>query len=141
MKSNSKYLIFTTRIVFGLMFLVSGVTKLTSGFSASGYLQDVSYGPMKSFYLLLAGNPLVDFLVVYGEIAIGIALILGLFLWFTAYSGSLMMIMYYFSTFPPKTGLINFQLIYIFLFFLLATLHAGEFWGLGKWRRSKFGSL
>ncbi|MDP4011869.1 MAG: DoxX family protein, partial [Candidatus Roizmanbacteria bacterium] len=77
----------------------------------------------------------VDFLVIGGEIAIGIALITGIFMWLTAWSGSLMMVLFYFSQFPPKTGIINYHIMYILIFFLLASFRAGEYGGIGMVRK------
>jgi len=129
MSSIQKCSLTVVRILFGLMFLISGVGKLMSGFTAKGYLENATYGPFAAIFHSMAGSPFVDFLVVGGEIAIGIALITGIFLWFTAFSGSLMMLLFYFSQFPPKTGLINYHIMYILIFFLLASFHAGEFGG------------
>lgn len=137
MKTRQKYLLVTTRVLFGLLFLISGVEKLLRGFTAKTYLEKATFGPFISIFQGMAGTPIVDFLVVWGEIAIGIALITGLFLWLTAFSGSLMMLLFYFSQFPPKTGMISYHIIYIFVFFLLAAYRAGEFGGIG-WVRKMF---
>ncbi|QQS43734.1 DoxX family protein [Candidatus Roizmanbacteria bacterium] len=130
MKQIQRRILTTARILFGLLFLDAGIEKLLNGFSAKKYLEATTYGPFADIFQSMAGSPVVDFLVVGGEIAIGIALVSGVFLWFTAYAGSLMMIMYYFSQFPPKTGIINMHIIYILLFFILAACEAGKYAGL-----------
>lgn len=130
MKQLQIYTLTATRVLFGFLFLNSGVTKLLSGFSAEKYLEATTYGPFAEIFQSMAGSSIVDFLVIGGEIAIGVALLTGLFMWFTAYSGSLMMVMYYFSQFPPKTGIINMHIIYILLFFILAAFEAGKYTGL-----------
>ncbi len=91
--------IFVLRAVVGLGFLFAGLDKFfmwASGtpFSAAGFLKFATSGawlgsdpkavinPTHSFWVSLAGNAslmgAIDTLVVFGECAIGIALILGL---------------------------------------------------------------
>ncbi len=130
MKRVQKQILLTARILFGFLFLNAGIDKLLNGFSAKVYLEATTYGPFADIFQSMAGSPIVDFLVVGGEIGIGVALITGVWLWFTAYAGSLMMFMYYFSQFPPKTGLINMHIVYILLFFILASFEAGTYVGL-----------
>ena len=125
MTTPQKYILTISRILFGLLFLTSGMGKLISGFTATQYL-DHAVGPFAGIFQSMAGSPVVDFLVVGGEIAIGIALISGLLLWVTAWSGSLMMLLFYASQFPPKNGYISYHIIYILLFFLLASSKAGS---------------
>lgn len=127
MTNTQKYILMISRILFGFLFLASGVGKLTSGFTASQYLEHVT-GPFASFFQPMAGNLFVDILVIWGEILIGAALISGVFMWFTAWSGSLMMLLFYLSQFPPKNGYMSYHIIYILLFFLLASSKAGSAW-------------
>ncbi len=136
MTNIQKYFLVVSRILFGILFLTSGLSKLSSGFTASEYLENATYGPFADIFRSMTGSPIVDFLVIGGEIAIGIALITGVFLWFTAWSGSLMMLLFYFSQFPPKTGIINYHIMYILVFFLLALFRAGEYGGIGKVRKN-----
>jgi thiosulfate dehydrogenase (quinone) large subunit len=107
------------RLALGVLFLWSGVAKALGGFTAASYLTTAT-GPVASVFQTLAGNPVVDFLVVFGEIGIGLALLSGLFLTFACYSGMLMMALFYFSKFPPAHGLVNDQVIYFLLFWLFA---------------------
>ena len=125
MTTQQKYILVISRVLFGFLFLASGVGKLTSDFTATQYLDHVA-GPFASVFQSMAGSPIVDFLVIGGEIAIGIALLAGVFMWFTAWSGSLMMLLFYFSQFPPKNGYISYHIIYILFFFLLASSKAGR---------------
>ncbi len=130
MNSLKEKILLSSRILFGLLFLNSGIEKLLNGFSAKGYLEATTYGPFADFFQSMAGTPVVDFLVIGGEIGIGLSLIFGVFLWFTAYSGGLMMLLFYFSQFPPKTGIINMHIMYILMFFILASQKAGAYLGL-----------
>lgn len=124
-----KEVIFLLRIAIGLLFLYAGITKLTTGFTAAGYLENVASGTFKDIYLSMAGNSVVDFLVMWGEILIGLAITTGTFLRFAAFMGSLMMIMFYFSVFPPEHGYINENVIYVLVFAVLVTQGAGRYLG------------
>ncbi|MFZ1721310.1 MAG: DoxX family protein [Microgenomates group bacterium] len=108
-----------TRIAFGFLFLNAGIEKLFSDFSATTYLQNATSGPFSSYFQSLAGNNLVDFLVIFGEIGIGLALIFGVLLTVASLCGVLMMILFYISSFPPTSGIININIMYGFIFLIL----------------------
>lgn len=107
------------KLALGILFLWSGTDKALSGFSASSYLLHSTFGPFTNFFKILADNKIVDFLVVFGEIGIGLSLITHIFVKFAAYAGILMMMLFYLSTFPPEHGLINQQIIYALIFWSL----------------------
>jgi len=96
------------RLVIGWHFLYEGIVKLTNpNWSGVGYLLD-SEGFLKGFYINLASNPVlletVDFLNIWGLIAIGLGLILGAFSRITVIAGIILLTLYYFSH-PPFIGL------------------------------------
>ena len=96
------------RVLIGWYFLYEGMVKLTNpNWSSVGYLLD-SEGFLKGFYLSLASNPFilktVDFLNIWGLIAIGLGLILGTFSRIAIIAGIILMGLYYFSH-PPFIGL------------------------------------
>jgi len=96
------------RVLIGWHFLYEGMAKLTNpNWSGVGYLLD-SEGFLKEFYLNLASNPVllktVDFLNIWGLIAIGLGLILGVFSRITVIAGIFLLALYYFSH-PPFIGL------------------------------------
>lgn len=125
-----KKLLFITRILFGGLFLWSGLNKVTSGFTASGYLINATTGPFMEFFQSLAGSPIVDSLVIYGEVLIGIALVTGLFVRFASAMTIIMMSLFYLSAFPPEHGLISEHIIYILVAKILAAFGAGRLWGI-----------
>ncbi len=129
MQPTKTVVLVSTRIAFGLLFLTSGIDKLLSDFSATGFLE-ASSGPFSQYFSAMAGNNLVDFLVIFGEIGIGIALIFGVFLSFTAVCGILMMLLFYLASFPPKTGYINLNIMYAFIFLILATFEEARHFSL-----------
>jgi thiosulfate dehydrogenase [quinone] large subunit len=96
------------RVFIGWHFLYEGAAKLMNpNWSSVGYLLD-SEGFLKDFYFGLASNPnilaIIDFLNVWGLIAIGLGLILGLFSRVAISAGIALLVLYYFSH-PPFPGI------------------------------------
>ena len=104
--------------------------KLLGDFTASGYLLNVASGPFSTFFSGLAGSAVVDFLVIWGEILIGLALVFGVFLRFACYMGALMMTFFYLTVLPPEHGYISEHIIYILVFAVLASYGAGRYLGI-----------
>ena len=109
MKSNSQiFWLVTLRVVIGWHFLYEGVVKLANpNWSSAGYLID-SQGFLKGFFYWLASDSamlnVVDFLNVWGLIAIGLGLILGLLTRIALWAGVVLLGFYYFSH-PPCIGM------------------------------------
>ncbi|MCL4354181.1 DoxX family membrane protein [Patescibacteria group bacterium] len=132
MKDKSLITIFFLRIAIGWLLFYSGFGKLLSGFSAKGFLLNL-HGTFSAFFLPLAGNNLVDGLVVWGELLIGLCLILGLLVRFAGFWGIVMMLLFYFASFPPKHAfLIDEHIIYALILVFFMVSNAGHFWGLDK---------
>ena len=119
------------RLALGGALLEAGMDKLINGsFSAVGYLQN-STGPFASLFSTLAGNAgVLDYLVVWGEILIGIALVSGAFVRFASFWGAILMLLYYLPHLPPPNGWISQQIIYLLVFITLMFNGIGYFWGL-----------
>ncbi len=122
------------RIALGAGFLYAGLDKVlhfdggTKAFSAAGFLKGGTAGtlpgsaegaivnPTHDFWVALAGNAdlvaIVNFLVVFGEIAIGAALILGLATRFAGAMGTLMMVLFWVAAWDFAHGLVNEQFLY-----------------------------
>jgi thiosulfate dehydrogenase [quinone] large subunit len=140
------------RIALGAGFLYAGLDKAvhfdgaTKAFNATGFLKGATAGtlpgsadgaivnPTHDFWVALAGNPsvmsVVNFLVVFGEIAIGVALILGLATRFAGIAGTLMMALFWVASWDFAHGLVNEQFLYGIVAAFLAYAAAGEAWGL-----------
>jgi len=96
------------RVAVGWHFLYEGITKvLNPNWSSIGYLMD-SKGFMSGIFHSIAQNSsmlaFADFMNEWGLILIGLGLILGCFTRLAAYSGMLLLAMYYLSH-PPFIGL------------------------------------
>ena len=73
--------------------------------------------------------PIVNWLVVAGEITIGALLILGLFTRFAAVAGALMMGLFFVATWDFSHGVINEQLMYGIVTGVLGVVAAGRYYG------------
>jgi thiosulfate dehydrogenase (quinone) large subunit len=140
------------RIALGAGFLYAGLDKVvhfdgaTKGFNATGFLKGATAGtlpgsadgaivnPTHDFWVALAGNAglmsAINFLVVFGEIAIGVALILGLATRFAGVAGTLMMALFWIASWDFAHGLVNEQFLYAIVAAFVAYAAAGEAFGL-----------
>jgi thiosulfate dehydrogenase (quinone) large subunit len=137
------------RITAGAMFLTAGIEKaIGGGFNAAGFLkgatagtpylataaEKVVYNPTHDLWVSLAANatlmPLVNWLVVAGEIAIGVALILGLATRFAAVAGGLMMGLFYLALWDLSHGIVNEQLLLGVTTLFLGVIGAGRYYGI-----------
>ena len=139
------------RIATGLVFLTAGIDKAIiagKAFDASGFLSHatggtpvlgaavdgVIYNPTHDLWVSLASNaavmPVINWLVVAGEIAIGAALVMGLFTRFAAIAGTLMMAFFFVATWNFANGIINEQLMYGIVTAFLGIIGAGRYYGL-----------
>lgn len=140
------------RITLGAGFLFAGLEKVlhfdgaTKAFDAAGFLKFATGGalpgsdpkaivnPTHDFWVALAGNAglmsVVNTLVVFGEVAIGVALILGLATRFASVAATLMMTLFWIANFSFANGPFNEQLMYGVVAAFLAYAAAGEAYGL-----------
>lgn len=135
--------VLSLRIIMAWVFFQAGLEKLLdpAGWTAAGYLQHavVDTNPFAPFYAGLAGSPVIDALVIYGQLGIGLALFLGILVRFAAFWGTLMMILFWLSQLqggllaglPVEHGfVVNSTLVYAFILFGLAAVGAGRILGL-----------
>jgi thiosulfate dehydrogenase [quinone] large subunit len=139
------------RIAVGSIFLAAGIQKAFLGaaaFSAAGFLkgatggtpllgtpvEGVIYNPTQPFWAALGANaalmPFVNWLVVFGQIAIGTALILGLATRFAATMGALMMAFFLVAAWDFQHGLVNEHLAYLLTVGFVGYIGAGRSYGL-----------
>lgn len=121
--------------LFGLGFATAPDKSWLSGNSpTSGFLKFGTHGMFKVFFESLAGNPIVDYLFMFGLLGIGTALVLGIARKISTSAGTLMLFLMWLATFPPTNNpLLDEHIIYIFALQLLLHLHGGEVFGLAKW--------
>ncbi len=131
--------LFFLRISLGWLFFYAGITKvLDSSWSAAGYIGSAqTFHGFFAWFLQPNILPLVNLVNEWGLTLLGVSLILGIFVRFSAVLGAILMVLYYFVVLNfPYVGehsyLVDEHIIYIFGLLTLATFQAGKVWGLGN---------
>lgn len=99
------------RLVIGYHFLSEGMDKLLSpNWTSAGFLAQANWLFSDAFHFF-ADSPsilsVVDFVNIWGQILIGLGLILGLFSTWAAWAGALLIFLYYVAI-PPFVGGLTF---------------------------------
>jgi len=146
------------RILMGAVFLYAGLDKTlfaAKAFDASGFLKFATLGatttsaqgavvnPTHDFWVNLAANPsamsVINVLVPYGELAIGIALILGIFTRFSALMGVIMVGLFFVASWDFSVNYLNSDAVYVIATAIVGVFGAGEVFGLdGVLSKSSF---
>lgn len=141
------YSVLGLRLVMAWVFLQAGVEKLLDPeWSAAGYIDPQSgFGvteanPFADLFASMVGSVgAVDPLVVYGQLAIGLALLLGVLVRFAAFWGVVQLVLFWMASlqggltegFPVEHGyVVNSDVVYVLLLFGLAAVGAGRILGL-----------
>lgn len=143
MDTQVKIAVLLLRLSLGWLFFYAGITKVLSpDWSAAGYLAGAKN--FVSFFHWLATPavlPVVNFLNEWGLTLLGVSLLAGLFVRWSAPAGAALMLLYYFTLqFPypsEHSFLVDEHIIYALALVLLWTLHAGKFWGLDAPRKGR----
>ena len=122
----------------GFAFLQSGLDKvLSGGFSAGGYLTQAvpaSGSPAAGLFVAMGNTPwFVDFVnvaVPWGEVLIGLGLLVGALTRFAAFWGASMMLLFYLGNWEVEHGYINGDFAYMLVFLAVAAFGAGRILGL-----------
>ena len=144
------------RILVGVIFLWAGLEKVfaVEPWSAAGFLQfgtggslgwpfvtgEVAEGtilnPTQGFWAGLGTNEgalsVINFLVPYGQIGIGVGLILGLLTRFSAAMGILMMLFFFVAAWDFAFGIVNQHLTYALVTAFLGLIGAGNYLGIDR---------
>lgn len=143
------------RVVLGFGFFYAGLEKLLNfagddkPWSALGFLKfgtggtipnmvgladPMSHNPTEGIWTGLAADPtllgIADFLVVFGELAIGVALILGIATRLAGVLGAVMMFLFWIAAWDFQFGIVNQQFIYMIVSAFLAYAAAGRVVGI-----------
>jgi len=134
-----KVSLFVLRVGLGWVFFWAGITKvLKPGWSAAGYLNSAkTFLDLFHWFASPGLLPITNFVNEWGLLLLGVSLILGLFIRFSAPFGMLLMALYYLPVlqFPyPNVNsfLVDEHIIYICALLVLMSFHADKFWSLGK---------
>jgi thiosulfate dehydrogenase [quinone] large subunit len=145
------------RIGVGIIFLWAGLEKVIGGggdWSAAGFLgfgtsgsmgwpfvtgevaEGTIFNPTHPFWAGLADNEtamtIINRLVPWGQIGIGVSLILGLLTRFGAAMGTLMMLFFFVAAWDFEFGIVNQHLTYALVTFFLGYIGSGNFFGLDR---------
>jgi len=141
--SLSAWFVLALRLMMGYAFAYSGFTKvmegglLTTAWTADGYLVHAAAtngNPLADVFLWMGTTDLfVAFLnvaVPWGELFIGLGLLVGLLTRLAAFWGAFMMLMFHFGNWSIEHGLINGDFAYMLVFLAVAAFGAGRILGL-----------
>jgi thiosulfate dehydrogenase [quinone] large subunit len=135
------------RVLIGWHFLYEGISKLLNPYWSSGGFLAESKWIFSGIFTSFAENPellrIVDFINIWGLIAIGIGLIAGILTRTASISGIVLLFLYYVSN-PPFIGyaysapaegnylIVNKVLIEMFALFVLTLFPTGKIIGLDR---------
>ncbi|CQH56910.1 DoxX domain protein [Halobacterium hubeiense] len=137
--SLSVWFILALRLMMGVAFLWSGADKVLSGsFSAAGYLVNVTPASPASELFVTMGETawFVDFVnvaVPWGEVLIGLGLLVGCLTRLAAFWGAFMMLLFYLGNWEVSHGYINGDFAYMLVFLSVAAFGAGRILGLDSY--------
>ncbi|MFA5896185.1 MAG: DoxX family protein [Thermoplasmata archaeon] len=148
LKSGKAWAFFFGRLALGFLFLWSAYgkiqTEMSGRLATADFLRKSVSGPFTGFFNSLSGNLAVEYLLVYGEFLIGVALIFGIFTRVASVSGMLMMLLFTIALWPiadtpTANPLVDFRVIYAVMFLGFFFLRPGRFLGGdGFLQKSKF---
>ena len=150
LKSGKNWSMLFGRLGLGFLFLWGGyqkiLTQMSGKMATAGFLSGASVAgsPLAAFFNGLSGNWAVEYLVVYGELLIGVSLIFGLATRLGAVSGALMMLLFTVALWPiadtaNANPLVDFRVIYGMIFLMFFFVSPSRFLGIdGILARTKF---
>jgi thiosulfate dehydrogenase [quinone] large subunit len=142
------------RVMVGWHFLYEGIAKMTaSSWSAAGYLKQAR-GPFAELFKWLAGQPNLlanaDLITMWGLMAVGVLLILGLFTRLASLGGIGFIVLFYLCN-PPFVGyfysiptegsylIVNKNLVELCALVVILVTGSGRFAGLDRILHGLFG--
>ena len=135
---------FALRLALGWLFFYSGITKvLNPDWTSVEYLEAAKTFPW--FYNWLASPeilPITNFVNEWGLTLLGVSLILGLWMRWSAPLGALLMLLYYlpildFPYLNPHSFIVDEHIVYAFALLALWTLREARAWSLDAYYKIK----
>jgi thiosulfate dehydrogenase [quinone] large subunit len=139
--SLSAWFVLALRLMMGYAFLNAGLSKLLGPepFSAQGYLLHgvAEASPLVGMFTWMGSTPwfvdIVNVAVPFGQVAIGLGLLVGFMTRLAAFFGALMMFLFYFGNWSVEHGLVNGDFAYLLVFLAVAAFGAGRILGLDSY--------
>lgn len=136
-----KVSLFLLRVGLGWVFFWAGLSHLrTPGWSAAGYLNSAKTFPALFHWFASSGLlPATNLIAEWGLLLLGISLIFGIFVRYTAWFGVVLMALFYFPVlkFPypnPNSFIVDEHIIYIGALLVLAAFRSDRYWAFRKSR-------
>jgi len=146
--SYKAYPVILLRLFAGVLMFFAGIEKLLhpiwseGAWTSAGFLAGVTDNPFQGWFNSMSGNTTVDGLVVWGEILIGLALILGILVRFASYCGIVENGLFWLASYKAGTGPfgvgwrngpleLNAALVAMYIIFIL--IGAGLIYGLDSY--------
>ncbi|WP_226013473.1 DoxX family protein [Halomicrobium salinisoli] len=134
----SVWFILALRLMMGIAFFQSGIGKVLSGeFSAGGYLTGAvpsNGSPAADLFVAMGQTEwfvaFVNVAVPWGEVLIGLGLLVGALTRLAAFWGAFMMLLFYLGNWEVSHGYINGDFAYMLVFLAVAAFGAGRILGL-----------
>ncbi|WP_247728649.1 DoxX family protein [Halovivax limisalsi] len=134
----SVWFILALRLMMGIAFFQSGFEKVVGGgFSAGGYLTGATVAngsPVADLFVAMGETAwfvsFVNVAVPWGEVLIGLGLLVGALTRLAAFWGAFMMLMFYLGNWDVGHGYINGDFAYMLVFLSVAAFGAGRIFGL-----------
>jgi len=140
MSKNEKIVILLLRLSLGWIFLYSAVTKISNpSWTAEGLLKNAqSFSALYQWFASAEILPTVNFINEWGQLFLGISLILGIGVRLSSILGAVLLLLYYFPqlNFPyiGRTAyLVDEHIVYSLVLVYFAVIRAGRVYGLDNW--------
>jgi thiosulfate dehydrogenase (quinone) large subunit len=136
MSKFQRLVLFLLRVGMGWLCFHAGIVKvMNSSWSAAGYLNNAKN--LEGFYHWLASPallPVTNFINEWALTLLGVSLILGIFVRWSAVLGAALMVFYYLPLNFPKPDansyVVDDHIVYALVMLYLAAANAGRVWGL-----------
>lgn len=134
------------RLILGYHFLYEGIDKVFNpDWTSGGFLIQANW-LFQDLFHTIANTPsvlaVIDVFNIYGQILIGLSLILGLYSKIGAYSGALLLLLYYIAL-PPfmiNQIFIDKNMIELFAFLIIALFNTSDIIGIDRILKMKRGT-
>lgn len=134
------YWILFMRLIVGGWFLHAGLDKIVVPFDGAGWMRFATEGgtPWVHAFLVWAANDptllaITNFMIPWGELLIGVGLIVGGLVRLASFFGVFLMLFFYLGGADWGHGFINGNLLGLVLFITLMVFGAGRVWGLDEY--------
>ncbi len=144
-KSIRHWPIVLLRVYTGIFFFYYGWSKITNPNFADGIAgclgsRESTFGFYRPFVesVVIPNKGFFAVLITYGEVALGIALVLGLATRYAAFAGAFMVANFWFAKGQGILAAQNHDIIWVIILIVLGGLHAGRVMSLDHWLVGRF---